>query len=158
MCDSRIFTIPITALHTKISTYLLPVAHGTVQVYGSRPGARNDEIGYVPQHYDVNATSTQWLERVYPNLTRQERPYDCIETAEAAACMVCLDCEQQLRDFPGLAKVGERKTLFNFTVESTGALKPEEVVLLSPQKAALLLSPQEVSRGAAQELRKRRQP
>ena len=32
------------------------------------------------------------------------------------------------RDYPGLAKVGERKTLFNFTVESTGALKPEEIV------------------------------
>ena len=30
-----------------------------------------------PPRYDVNATSTQWLERVYPNLTRQERPYDC---------------------------------------------------------------------------------
>ena len=30
-----------------------------------------------PPHYDVNATSTQWLERVYPNLTRRERPYDC---------------------------------------------------------------------------------
>ena len=30
-----------------------------------------------PPHYDVNATSTQWLERVYPNLTRAERPHDC---------------------------------------------------------------------------------
>ena len=30
-----------------------------------------------PPHYDVNATSTQWLERVYPKLTRRERPYDC---------------------------------------------------------------------------------
>ena len=30
-----------------------------------------------PPHYDVNATSTQWLERVYPNLTRAERPQDC---------------------------------------------------------------------------------
>ena len=40
----------------KVILGLLPVAHGTVQVYGSRPGARNDEIGYVPQHYDVNAT------------------------------------------------------------------------------------------------------
>ena len=31
-----------------------------------------------PPHYDVNATSTQWLERVYPNLTRPERPYECV--------------------------------------------------------------------------------
>ena len=30
-----------------------------------------------PPHYDVNATSTQWLERVSPKLTRRERPYDC---------------------------------------------------------------------------------
>lgn len=75
----------------------------------------------------VNACSHK-LSKPYDE---KERPYDCVETDENAACMVCLDCEQQLRDFPGLAKVGERKTLFNFTVESTAALKPEEIVLRS---------------------------
>ena len=40
----------------KVILGLLPVARGTVRVFGSRPGTRNDEIGYVPQHYDANAT------------------------------------------------------------------------------------------------------
>ncbi len=35
---------------------LVPISTGTVQVYGERPGALNDEIGYVPQHYEVNAS------------------------------------------------------------------------------------------------------
>ena len=52
----------------------------------------------------------------------EERPYPCVETDEASACMVCLDCEGQLRDYPGLAKVGEKKQLFKFCVESTGAI------------------------------------
>ncbi|MBB2992059.1 zinc/manganese transport system ATP-binding protein [Mycolicibacterium iranicum] len=34
---------------------LLPVSSGTVRVHGRRPGADNDEIGYVPQNYDANA-------------------------------------------------------------------------------------------------------
>lgn len=40
----------------KVLLGLLPAARGTVRVYGARPGARNDEIGYVPQRYDVDAT------------------------------------------------------------------------------------------------------
>lgn len=35
---------------------LVPTASGTVRVFGRPPGSRNDLIGYVPQHYDVNAT------------------------------------------------------------------------------------------------------
>ena len=42
--------------------------------------------------------------------------------------MVCLDCAVQARDFPGLVKVGEKKQLFHFEVESTGALRPELIV------------------------------
>jgi zinc/manganese transport system ATP-binding protein len=34
---------------------LVPISTGTVRVYGERPGALNDEIGYVPQNYDANA-------------------------------------------------------------------------------------------------------
>jgi len=52
----------------------------------------------------------------------------CVRTDEASACMVCLDCLEQAKEFPGLAKVGERERHFRFTVESTGALKPEEIV------------------------------
>lgn len=65
----------------------------------------------------------------------EERPYDCVETEEASACMICLDCEGQLTfdKYHGLAKVGERKTKFNFSVESTGSLKPEEIVMRSIQ-------------------------
>jgi zinc/manganese transport system ATP-binding protein len=35
---------------------LLPTAAGAVRVYGERPGVLNDELGYVPQDYDVNAS------------------------------------------------------------------------------------------------------
>ncbi|MGD9621799.1 MAG: metal ABC transporter ATP-binding protein [Mycolicibacterium sp.] len=36
---------------------LVPVARGTVRVYGERPSVLNNEIGYVPQHYDVEAST-----------------------------------------------------------------------------------------------------
>lgn len=36
---------------------LVPVARGTVRVYGERPSVLNNEIGYVPQHYDVEASA-----------------------------------------------------------------------------------------------------
>lgn len=58
----------------------------------------------------------------------QERPYECIETEESAACMICKDCLEQAREYPGLVHVGEKKALFHFTVESTGAIRPEEIV------------------------------
>jgi len=73
----------------------------------------------------VNACSHK-LAKPY---AEEERPYACVETDEASACMVCLDCVGQTREYPGLARVGEKKGLFNFTVESTGALRPEEIVL-----------------------------
>jgi len=42
-----------TLLHVILG--LLPTSAGAVAVYGRRPGAANDEIGYVPQNYDTNA-------------------------------------------------------------------------------------------------------
>jgi DNA-directed RNA polymerase II subunit RPB3 len=72
----------------------------------------------------VNACSHK-LQKPYPE---EERPYKCVETEEASACMTCLDCEGQAREYPGVATVGEKKRLFHFVVESTGALKPEEIV------------------------------
>jgi zinc/manganese transport system ATP-binding protein len=42
-----------TLLHVILG--LIPASTGTVAVYGRRPGAANDEIGYVPQNYDANA-------------------------------------------------------------------------------------------------------
>lgn len=39
----------------KVILGLVPVAKGTVRVYGEPPGTRNDEIGYVPQNYDAGA-------------------------------------------------------------------------------------------------------
>jgi len=59
---------------------------------------------------------------------RTERPYDCVETDEAVACMICKDCLEQAREYNNLVRVGEKKALFKFTVESTGALRPEEIV------------------------------
>ncbi|MGQ9406590.1 metal ABC transporter ATP-binding protein [Mycolicibacterium gilvum] len=35
---------------------LLGPASGSVRVFGRAPGTQNDEIGYVPQNYDANAT------------------------------------------------------------------------------------------------------
>ncbi len=35
----------------------------------------------------------------------EERPYLCVETDEASACMVCLDCEGQAREYNNLVKV-----------------------------------------------------
>ncbi|CAA0080882.1 putative ABC transporter ATP-binding protein [Mycolicibacterium vanbaalenii] len=37
----------------KVILGLVPVAKGTVRVHGERPGVLNNEIGYVPQHYDA---------------------------------------------------------------------------------------------------------
>jgi zinc/manganese transport system ATP-binding protein len=42
-----------TLLHVILG--LIPASTGTVAVYGRRPGAANDESGYVPQNYDANA-------------------------------------------------------------------------------------------------------
>lgn len=39
----------------KMILGLLPAASGTMTVFGKRPGADNDRIGYVPQHYAASA-------------------------------------------------------------------------------------------------------
>lgn len=58
-----------------------------------------------------------------------ERPYDAVETDEASACMVCIDCRKSVQeDFHNLAKVREKPDHFRFVVESTGALRPEQIV------------------------------
>lgn len=54
---------------------------------------------------------------------------DVVETDEACACMVCLDCIESARTHPGLARVTEKEQDFKFTVESTGAMPPETIVL-----------------------------
>lgn len=49
--------------------------------------------------------------------SREDRPYDCVETDEVAACMTCLGCQEQVRSyFPGLAKVSDREQFFKFKV------------------------------------------
>ena len=68
----------------------------------------------------------QQLTKPYPE---EDRPYDCVQTDEASACMVCLDCEGQAREYANLVKVSEKKQLFNFAVESTGAMRPELIVM-----------------------------
>ena len=60
---------------------------------------------------------------------RELRPYPCVETEERACCMVCLDCVTQAREYPGLCKVGEKQQKYLFSVETTGALPPELIVL-----------------------------
>ena len=57
---------------------------------------------------------------------------DTVETDEAAACMVCLDCLERTKlDFPRLCKVTEKPGWFKFTVEDTGAIKPTDIVTRS---------------------------
>jgi DNA-directed RNA polymerase II subunit RPB3 len=41
---------------------------------------------------------------------------------------VCIDCLDHSNEYPGLCKVRDRPQYFKFTVESTGALRPEEIV------------------------------
>jgi DNA-directed RNA polymerase II subunit RPB3 len=61
---------------------------------------------------------------------RLERPWlsECVENDEAVACMICKDCMEQAREYPNLCRIGEKRALFHFTVESTGSLRPEEIV------------------------------
>ena len=73
----------------------------------------------------VNACSHKLLKPY----SYDERPYACVETYEASACMVCLDCVSQAREYHNLVKVSEKLQRFNFAVESTGALRPELIVL-----------------------------
>ena len=54
--------------------------------------------------------------------------YECVESEEASACMVCLDCLELSQEYKGLCKVKDRPQYFKFSVESNGALKPEEIV------------------------------
>ena len=73
----------------------------------------------------VNACSHK-LTKPY---AEEERPYPCVQTAEASACMICVDCEVHAREHHNLCKVSDQRQLFNFSVESTGALPPELIVL-----------------------------
>jgi len=41
---------------------------------------------------------------------------------------VCIDCLEHSNEYPGLCKVRDKPQYFKFTVESTGALRPEEIV------------------------------
>eukprot|EP00316_Scyphosphaera_apsteinii_P005013 CAMPEP_0119302540 /NCGR_PEP_ID=MMETSP1333-20130426/4123_1 /TAXON_ID=418940 /ORGANISM="Scyphosphaera apsteinii, Strain RCC1455" /LENGTH=274 /DNA_ID=CAMNT_0007304929 /DNA_START=199 /DNA_END=1023 /DNA_ORIENTATION=+ len=56
-------------------------------------------------------------------------PYETVETDEAWACMVCIDCTERIKEKPGLAKVSDKPGYFKFCVETTGALRPEQIVL-----------------------------
>jgi len=58
----------------------------------------------------------------------EDRPYDSVETDEASACMVCLDCLDRTKEFHNLCKVRDKPGHFRFVVESTGALRPEQIV------------------------------
>ena len=53
---------------------------------------------------------------------------DTVETDEAAACMVCLDCLELSQMYPGLCKVEDKPQYFKFSVETNGSLRPEEIV------------------------------
>jgi len=57
-----------------------------------------------------------------------ERPYDSVESEEASACMVCLDCLENASAYPGLCKVTDKPQYFKFSVESNGSLPPEQIV------------------------------
>lgn len=51
---------------------LIPVAHGAVRVFGNSPGADNDLIGYVPQHYAATSgEAVRAIDAVLLGLTGQ---------------------------------------------------------------------------------------
>ena len=54
--------------------------------------------------------------------------YECVESEEASACMVCLDCLENASAYPGLCKVTDKPQYFKFSVESNGSLPPEQIV------------------------------
>jgi len=57
--------------------------------------------------------------------------YEAVESEDPPelACMVCIDCIERSKDkFPGLAKVRDKPGWFKFVVETSGALRPEEIV------------------------------
>lgn len=67
-----------------------------------------------------------------------DRDYESVETDDGSACMVCLDCLERCKEMgerskelAGLCKVRDKPQHFRFSVESTGALKPEEIVARS---------------------------
>lgn len=82
-------------------------------------------LTFEQRDFFVNACSHK-LTKPYAD---EERPYACVETDEASACMVCLDCSGQGREYHNLVKVSEKKQLYNFSVETTGAIRPEMLVL-----------------------------
>lgn len=60
--------------------------------------------------------------------SKDDLNYEAVESEEASACMVCIDCIEGARSYPGLAKVRDKPQHFKFNVESTGALRPEDIV------------------------------
>ena len=78
----------------------------------------------------THVSSSSQLKKPY---APDDRPYDCVQTDESAACMICLDCVEQAKAYPGLCRVTDKEQFFKFTVESTGALRPEEIVLRAIQ-------------------------
>lgn len=66
--------------------------------------------------------------KVSKPFTAEERPYETVESEEASACMVCIDCLEAAKNFAGLAKVRDKPQHFNFHVETTGSLRPEDIV------------------------------
>ncbi len=54
--------------------------------------------------------------------------YDCVQSDGNSACMVCLDCIERSKATPGLCRVADKPNFFHFVVETTGALKPQEIV------------------------------
>jgi len=54
-----------------------------------------------------------------------------VEVEDAVRCMYCLECKKKAADFgkPDLVTIGSKQDRFIFSVEVTGALRPEEIVL-----------------------------
>jgi len=54
-----------------------------------------------------------------------------VEVEDAVRCVYCQECKNKAIDYgkPDLVYIGNKPDRFIFTVETTGSLRPEEVVL-----------------------------
>jgi len=98
-------------------------------VFAYEPDVRFDKAKYATLPAQARRNFVEGCPKKLPKpYDPSERPYDSVESEEASACMVCIDCLEAAKEYPGLCKVYDVPQHFKFTVESNGALPPEQIV------------------------------
>jgi DNA-directed RNA polymerase II subunit RPB3 len=73
----------------------------------------------------------EWVNSCPTKVYRFDEDAKRVEIEDAIRCTFCNECKKKAEDFgkPDLVSIGTKPERFIFTVETTGALRPEEVVL-----------------------------